>query len=140
MPSSKNLKQYQAALSEAFPGLNISSFDYLNEGWDSLVCLVNGSLIFRFPKRPEVKAALLKEVCLLPRLGPTLPLATPAFSYINLNYGKKLASAFTGYEMIPGQPLGDCLPEVSGAGWWKPPLGQFLASLHSFPLEEARGL
>ena len=76
MPADK-LAHYRAAILENFPGLPLESLTYLAEGWDSLGCLVNDRLIFRFPKRPEVAGRLALETRLLPELAPTLPLPIP---------------------------------------------------------------
>ncbi len=72
MPATPDLKHYREALQEIFPALPLNSLEYLSEGWDSLVFRVNSRLIFRFPKRPEVETALLKEARLLPHLAPVI--------------------------------------------------------------------
>ena len=63
----------RVVLRAAFPGLAIESLGYLAEGWDSTVFEVNGTHVFRFPKRAGVDATLRKEIRLLPALVPVLP-------------------------------------------------------------------
>ena len=48
---SQTLDDYRAAIAEHFPGVRITTMDSLSEGWESVACLVNGHLVFLFPKR-----------------------------------------------------------------------------------------
>ncbi len=153
------LKIYRAALLEHFPTLEIRELEYHSEGWNSLACLVNRHLIFRFPKRAGVEDSLLIETRLLPELAPNLPLPIPNFTY-QAGAGQTYPFAFVGYEMLPGETLTDWQGWASGlnptfeddpadrqtriamrsANWWQPPLGAFLTALHTFPLTRAQQL
>lgn len=139
MPDTR-LARYRAAILENFPGFSLERLDYLAEGWDSLVCLVNDRLIFRFPKRPEVAARLDLETRLLPELAPRLPLAIPHFTYIAKPASRNFPYLFVGYQALPGLAQPDWPDEVGEAGWWKAPLADFLTALHAFPVERARQL
>jgi hypothetical protein len=48
---SQTLDHYRAAIGENFPTWHNTTLEYLSEGWESMACLVNGHLVFRFPKR-----------------------------------------------------------------------------------------
>jgi len=132
------LKIYRAAIVEKFPELTLKSIKYLSEGWDSVACRVNERLIFRFPKRAEVERTLLKEIGLLPELGPALPLPIPQFKYISEKPGQLFPFAFVGYEMIKGEQLENCSPEAQEADWWRRAVGDFLTALHAFPVKRAQ--
>ncbi|NWJ96481.1 MAG: aminoglycoside phosphotransferase family protein [Chloroflexi bacterium] len=131
----KKINTYRAAINEKFPQLVVKSFDYLSEGWDSVVCRVNGELIFRFPKRAAVEGQMLVEMRLLPHLA--LPLPIPQPSYLAETGGKVFPFAFAGYPMLPGIPLEDCSEEVQQAEWWQMALAEFLTALHAFPVAKA---
>jgi aminoglycoside 2''-phosphotransferase len=135
--SDKPLEKYRAAIEEKFPQLEVKKIEYISEGWDSVGCRVNEKLLFRFPKRSEVAHNLLKEIKLLPRLAPALPLAIPQFSYVSTEPGKNFPFAFVGYELIEGEQMENFLPEIEQEEWWRPALGRFLTALHAFPVEQA---
>jgi aminoglycoside 2''-phosphotransferase len=120
---------------------------------------VNGSHVFRFPKRPAVDAGLRKEIRLLPELAPTLSLPIPQFDFV-WQGGPQHEAVFVGYPKLPGVPL---LPEEgalvsrpkNGEMPQRPPtkdgeimriarplrqVGEFLTSLHRFPLSQAIAL
>jgi aminoglycoside 2''-phosphotransferase len=79
----------------------------------------------------DARAALRREVALLPRL--TLPLPTPVFEYVD--------PSFVGYRFLRGEPL---TPELFfGLGRRAQErvlaeLARFLEALHAFPVEAAR--
>ena len=54
--------------------LKIQSIAFLGEGWTSQSYLVDGSLVFRFPKRAEVWRELEREVVFLAAAADTLSL------------------------------------------------------------------
>lgn len=100
----------------------------INEGWDSDVYDVDGRWIFRFPRRPEVAAALEREARVLPVLARTMPFDVP---------DPRLTGNFDGqpymaYRKLPGMPYvrGDDVESVADA----------LRALHSFPADEAAEL
>ena len=113
-------------------------------GWggDSDAWLVNGTLIFRFPRTPDIAQQLRLEVCLLPQLAPLLPLAIPAFRYVASDPATHLPR-FVGYSAIPGEPMTPALLDTLGMPEAErlalaAQMGGFLASLHGFPVECAR--
>jgi aminoglycoside phosphotransferase (APT) family kinase protein len=120
----------------------VRSFTFLAQGWGSAACLTqgpDGPLVFRFPKNERTATSLAKEIALLPKLGPTLPVAVPRFDYV-APAGDAYPYAFVGYPFIPGERLDGCDEEVQRAEWWRPPLGAFLTAFHRFPTERAFSL
>lgn len=137
---SQTLNDYWAAIGEHFPSVRISTLDYLSEGWESVACLVNGHLVFLFPKREMAEHYLRTEIRLLPELATYLPLPIPRFDYVADPPGQHVPFAFVGYELLPGTSSMNCPQEVIQANWWKAPVGAFLTALHSFPVPRAREL
>jgi aminoglycoside phosphotransferase (APT) family kinase protein len=63
---------------EQFPELEPRDVRLLSEAWDSTVFVVDGTWVFRFPRRAIVIPGFEVELALLPRLAPLLPVAIPA--------------------------------------------------------------
>ncbi len=133
-------------IEDCFPSLHVDSVTFLAEGWSSEAWEINGTHVFRFAKRPAVASGLLKEMRLLPVLGPCLPLQTPRFEFAWTG-GLCYEGAFVGYRKILGTPLtpelwagftGETIPRGEcGGSQLALQLGQFLEALHSFPPENA---
>src|SRR5262249_47279772 len=96
------LDHYRAAIGENFPTVRVTSLEYLSEGWESVACLVNAHLVFRFPKRAAAGDSLRTEIRLLPELAAPLPLPIPRFDYIADPPVQHMSFAFVGYELLPG--------------------------------------
>ena len=60
-----------------FPELALDSLRLLGEGFDNSVWLVDERSVFRFPRREVAVAPGERQVALLPRLAPFLPLPIP---------------------------------------------------------------
>lgn len=126
-------------LAVCLPDLAVREVRYLAEGWDSTVFEVNGSLIFRFPKRADVAAQLERERRLLPALAPSLPAPIPVFRYV-VTRGPAAPFGFAGYATLPGEQLSSVTLSASAVARLMDDLGRFLAALHRFPVERARAL
>ena len=113
---------------ELFPEVPVERVVAIEDGWDSLVLDVDGEWIVRVPRREPVRECVAMEVRLLPELAPTLPVPVPRFELVA---GGLRAVA---YRKLAGEP-------VAGAGErLGRQLGEFLAALHAFPVEQARAL
>lgn len=95
------LDEYKQAISMEFPELTIESITFFREGWANHLCLVNDTLIFRFPLDAHAEQQLLLEIRLLPILAPELPIAIPHYRYIALA-SDGYPHPFVGYPLIPG--------------------------------------
>jgi aminoglycoside phosphotransferase (APT) family kinase protein len=60
-----------------FPPLPERSLAFLGEGWDYTAFLVDGSLVFRFPRREVGVPGTEREIAKLPVLAPLLPVPIP---------------------------------------------------------------
>lgn len=130
--------RYRDLVRARFPGIDVARYEPVLGGWDNYMLLVDDTWIFRFPRRPENEDALQKEVSLLPRLAPTLPLAVPRFEHVSR--GSAPPRIVVGYRRIPGRPLtrediAESIPTSLIAQ-----LADFLTALHRFPVDRARDL
>jgi aminoglycoside phosphotransferase (APT) family kinase protein len=128
------LVQFKQAILAHYPDLRIESISFLGEGWANQLCLVNKTLIFRFPLDSNSERQLLREIRLLPVLSPELPLPIPEYNYIVLS-SEKYPFAFVGYERIPGESIPQPSHTLRQATWWRAQAGVFLTALHRIPIQ-----
>ena len=126
----------RAILAACLPTLAVEDARYLAEGWDSAVFLVNGDLLFRFPKRREVAVTLERELQLLPELGPALPAPIPSFLY-RVQDCDGYPWTFAGYHRIEGRPADEVDLSQQQKVALAAQVGRFLRALHSFPVDRA---
>jgi aminoglycoside 2''-phosphotransferase len=126
------------AIELAFPTLRVADCRYLSEGWDSSAWEVNGSLVFRFPKRAEVADWLRREIALLPSLVPALPVPIPHFTHIAIAGAPDDPSLpFVGYPKLAGIFLDQAPELLHPASPLVPHLADFLRALPAFPPDRA---
>jgi aminoglycoside phosphotransferase (APT) family kinase protein len=117
-----------------FPHLQGRAVEPFGVGWDNAAFLVDGRIVFRFPRRRDWAGLIAREVAVLPRIAAQVPLAVPAPSFVGAPSGE-YPYLFAGYERIAGEtacslPLSD---EARGA--LAAPLARFLRALHAVPSE-----
>ncbi len=130
-----NLEQFKKAILTQFPDLPIRSISFLGAGWANRVCLVNQTLIFRFPRNSSSEKRLLQEIRLLPILGPELPIPIPHYEYISFT-SEAYPFAFVGYVLLPGEAIPHPIPALRQATWWRKQAGAFLTALHRIPISK----
>jgi len=113
-----------------FPQLALDSVQLLAEGWDNAVYLVDETWAFRFPQRSIAVAGVEREISVLPRLAPRLPLRVPAPEFIGSPSGE-YPWPFFGARFIPGGEIADADLTDSQLADLAEPLGGFLQVLHS---------
>jgi aminoglycoside phosphotransferase (APT) family kinase protein len=119
-----------------FPALAPATLEPLGVGWDNTAFVVNGSHVFRFPRREVASPLLAAEASLLPVVARYLPLPIPAPS-LRGQPSARYRWPFLGYPILPGKTACQFqLDEVQRSRLARP-LGQFLAALHAFPVELA---
>ncbi|MHB8470426.1 MAG: phosphotransferase [Gaiellaceae bacterium] len=89
----------------------------VDDGFDYEVAIVDDAWVFRWPRRPGAAAALEREIELLPRLAPELPVAVPRFDHV-----LRQPELCVAYPLIDGDPL----VGEDGEG-----VRAFLSALHS---------
>jgi aminoglycoside phosphotransferase (APT) family kinase protein len=117
-------------LAGQFPELALTSLARMAEGWDNSVWLVDGRWVFRFPRRKIALAGVVREIGLLPRLAPLLPLPIPEPQLVG-----RAASAypwpFFGARLLPGREMADAGLREADRRRLARPLATFLRRLHS---------
>ena len=126
-------------IAEQFPDLAPVHVTYLGEGCDSDAYDVNGSWVFRFPKRADVEQQLLIEMRVLPVLGRHVPLPIPSPRLLG-QPAREFPRHFAGYPKLPGLPGIHFEPSRFPFATAAEILGRFLSALHAFPIEEAERL
>lgn len=92
-----------AIVAAEFPSLAPVQADYLGEGCDSAAFIVNGGLVFRFPKRDDVAEQLLREVQLLPHVARRVPLPIPVYSHVG-RPSPLFPRPYGAYPLLAGTP------------------------------------
>jgi aminoglycoside phosphotransferase (APT) family kinase protein len=124
-------------IEEQFPQLKPVAVKTLGEGFDNTVFHVNGSYVFRFPRREVAVELLGTENRLLPALANKLPISIPNPTYIGVP-GERYPWTFTGYPIVPGKTPGLLSSEKRLQSVRL--LAGFLRELHSFSVKEATKL
>ena len=122
-----------AVIAQQFPALAPVRLKPLGIGWDNAAFLINDAVVFRFPLRQAMAALLLREVKILPRLAPHLPLPIPNPQYIG-EPSAHYSFAFAGYQLLPGRTADQPPPSMPERAALAPTLATFLAALHQIPV------
>ncbi len=117
-------------LGSQFPQLALDSLLLLGEGWDNTVWLVDGSWVFRFPRRQQAVPGIERQLAVLPRLAPHLPLAVPVPVFAGVP-ADGFPWRFSGHELLPGREPAEAEASDADRAGWAGPLGEFLRALHS---------
>jgi aminoglycoside phosphotransferase (APT) family kinase protein len=122
-------------IARQFPDLRRATIEPLGAGWDNAAFLVDGDLVFRFPRRRVAARLIEREIAILPSLAPHLPLPIPVPKHVGAA-GADYPWAFAGYRCIAGTtacavPLGDDVRALLAA-----PLARFFRALHQLDAAE----
>jgi aminoglycoside 2''-phosphotransferase len=82
-----------------FPQLKWKEYRVLTHGWDHIVVVLDGKIIFRFPKDKRYKGRVQNEIELLKYLKKRLDVGIPEYIYVPRN------RSFGGYGMLSGREL-----------------------------------
>ena len=111
-----------------FPDLDTSSARLLAEGWDNAVWVIEERWAFRFPRREIAVPGVEREIALLPRLAPLVPLRIPLPELVG-HPSDSYSWPFFGAPLLPGRETDASLSDAArvkiGAE-----LGRFLRALH----------
>ena len=120
----------RALLVDQFPELDSASSRLLGEGWDNAVWLVEERLAFRFPRRAIAAPLVEREVAVLPRLAPLVPVRVPIPEQLG-RPSERYPWSFFGAQLLPGrEPADSQLSECDRVGIGAE-LGAFLRALHA---------
>jgi aminoglycoside phosphotransferase (APT) family kinase protein len=130
-----------AMIARSFPALGTPALSRLGEGWDNAAFLVNGTHVFRFPRR-AIAAELMETECrILPLIAPQLPLRISVPVFVGAAAGD-YPWPFAGYPLLPGTPLSERHVPGHADAKLATSLGRFLRALHEIDPERvvAHGL
>ena len=116
-------------------GLEGARLRKLAEGWDNSVWVVDERYAFRFPQRAVAIPGLEREIAVLPKLAPLLPLPVPRPAFV----GKPADGypwPFFGAELIPGVEAGMAELDDDARLQIALELAGFLRALHAVELDE----
>jgi aminoglycoside phosphotransferase (APT) family kinase protein len=119
-----------------FPELAPAHVELLGAGWDNTAFRVNGTCVFRFPRRQFAVPFLVNETRLLPAIAPLLPLAVPRPVYVG-RPRDDYPWPFAGYPLLPGRTACAAALDEAQRTAAAEPLAHFLRSLHGVPTAEA---
>jgi aminoglycoside phosphotransferase (APT) family kinase protein len=121
-----------------FPALRAAAVESLAEGWDNSVFLVGGEWVFRFPRRAAALPGLRREIAVLPRIGPRLPLPVPVPRFLGVP-AAGYPWPFWGARLLPGHELAEAGLAEAGRGPAAARTGEFLRALHDPGLADVAG-
>jgi aminoglycoside phosphotransferase (APT) family kinase protein len=116
-------------------GLEDARLRKLAEGWDNSVWVVEQRYVFRFPRREVAIPGFERELSVLPKLAPLLPLPVPRPAFV----GKPTDAyqwPFFGAELIPGVEAGVAELDDEARLEVALELAAFLRALHAVELDE----
>jgi aminoglycoside phosphotransferase (APT) family kinase protein len=119
-------------IQEQFPALGAGGIQPFGSGWDNTAYLVDGAIVFRFPRKQSTVVLLERETRVLPHLVARLPLAVPDPRWVG-RPAERFPWPFAGYPRLQGTTadrtgLSEAERMEAAAS-----LGRFLAVLHSIP-------
>lgn len=118
-----------------FPELAPASLERFGQGWDNDAWLVNGTYVFRFPRRKVAAEDAAYELTALPWIAPTLPLPIPNPRFIGAP-DESYPYSFGGYALLPGRTADTVPLDDDERARLAPVLGGFLRALHHTPPPE----
>lgn len=119
-----------ALIGDRCPGLRGTDVRLIGEGWDVTAWLAGGEWVFRFPRREVVLPGFRRELELLPRIAPGLPLPIPVPELIGAP-ARGFPWPFAGARHLPGVELCDADLDDPARAALGEPLGRFLRALHA---------
>jgi aminoglycoside phosphotransferase (APT) family kinase protein len=128
-------QQVRRLIGSQFPELAIGSLRLFAEGWDNAVWLVDEQVVFRFPRRAIAIPGIRREMEVLPRLAPLLPLPIPNPVYRG-SPTEGYPWPFFGCRLLPGHEASDVDLSDAARIHIGGPLGAFLRTLHSAGVAE----
>ncbi|MEZ4417594.1 MAG: phosphotransferase [Gemmatimonadota bacterium] len=115
-----------------FPRFQGAEVRPLGGGWDNTAFLVDGSWVFRFPRKESAAALLRTECAVLPRLEPHLPLRIPTPVWVS-EPQDPFPWPFAGYALLQGETACRMHLTPSERRQTAPGLGRFVRALHGLP-------
>jgi aminoglycoside phosphotransferase (APT) family kinase protein len=113
-----------------FPHLPPGRVEPFGAGWDNAAFLVDGRIVFRFPRRRDWAGLIAREAALLPQIAGLLPLAISAPAFVGAP-SAEYPYLFAGYERIAGETACSMPLSDEARATLAVPLARFLRALHA---------
>jgi aminoglycoside phosphotransferase (APT) family kinase protein len=115
---------------DRLPAFRDAPLRLLGEGWDSTVWLLGEEWVVRFPRREVVVPGFLRELDVLPRIAPLLPLPVP-IAEVRGEPGDRFPWPWSAHRLLPGREIPDARPHDAARVGHGRELGRFLRALHA---------
>jgi len=131
-----SLEHAARLIERQFPELAPVRLEPFGVGWDNVALLVNGNLVFRFPRRKIAVGLMSNEIRVLQKIAPRLPLPIPVPTFLG-DSDSEYPYPFAGYALIPGTTA--CRVQLTDSDRTElaAPLARFFASLHRIPIDQS---
>lgn len=126
----------RSLIEEQFPGLDASSTRRVGSGWDNAVWLVEERWAFRFPRRKIAVPLVARELAVLPRVAPLLPVPVPVPTFVGQET-TRFPRPFFAYRSLHGVEPADARLSEDERVSIGAELGRFLRVLHARETLEA---
>ncbi len=131
-------QRYRSLIESAYPEFPVYTLAPIGQGRDFVAIEVNGSHIFRFPKRQDIVRQQEREIRFLPELANVLPVKVPRFDFVSRDRFRE-PSLFVGYPKIPGEPLRiEELEDAVIRSSLAQNLGETLSTLHGISIGDLK--
>jgi aminoglycoside phosphotransferase (APT) family kinase protein len=125
----------RALIEEQFPELGVDSVELAGEGFDNSVWLIDQKWAFRFPRRELAVPLVARELAVLSRLPPLVPVPVPVPAFVGTE-SELFPRPFFGHRLLAGVEFADAgLTDAD-----RVPLGvsvaRFLRALHASATRE----
>lgn len=115
---------------EEFPEIKWKNYRYLTHGWDHVIVILDGKIVFRTPKDSRYKNELKNEIQLLHYLKKKVEVGIPEYNYVSRD------RSLAGYNMLMGRELtASCFRRLNASekGIVAKRLAKFITALHATP-------
>lgn len=131
------LAEARALIAAAAPELAGSEVEAFGAGWDNTAYLVDGTWLFRFPRRQLAAPFMETEIRVLPRLAARLSLRIPEPEYAG-DPSEEYPWRYAGYRLLEGEIAAEREIPAEALAVNAERLGALLAELHAQPADEWR--
>src|SRR5919109_5240078 len=117
-----------------FPELQVEALRPLGYGWDYTIWVVDERYAFRFPRRQIGVSGTEREIAVLPKLAPLLPVPVPAPRFVGCPTDE-YPWPFFGSSLLPGTEISEAGLDEDGRLAIALELAGFLRALHAVELD-----
>lgn len=131
--------KFLTIIKQVCPDIDDEDIKIFDDGWNFVVCVVNNTQAFRFPRRQDYTKILPREVAFLEIFAKQSTIKVPKLSLHKMPSG----GSYVAYDFIPGVPFKKDIASTFNENELQEvakQLGQFLSVLHTFPVEKAKEL